>query len=185
MALKDQTKELFATELELMVGEMPLSKVRVVELCHRCGTIPQTFYYHFHDKYELVAWMFQRDYAGTAIPSQGYSPHELERRTRGFEPRRLFYRKCFDERAQNSIAEYMAEFSMETAEQALQDAGLPPMAHEQALATRYHTYGIVGMMGEWFGENPDFSTAELTELLYDRTPDFLKEAFSRAGAPCA
>lgn len=60
MTLKNQTKLLFAQELEQMLKVMPMEKIRIVDLCKRCGTITQTFYYHFHDKYELVAWIFGR-----------------------------------------------------------------------------------------------------------------------------
>ena len=52
---KNRTKKLFATELERMLTEMPLSKVRVKDLCERCGAQRQAFYYHFQDKYDLVA----------------------------------------------------------------------------------------------------------------------------------
>ena len=36
--------------------------VRVSDLCERCGVERRVFYYHFKDKYDLVAWMFEQDY---------------------------------------------------------------------------------------------------------------------------
>ncbi|WP_230937737.1 TetR family transcriptional regulator [Pediococcus acidilactici] len=63
MALKNQTKLLFAEKLEEMLESMTLEQVRIVELCKRAGTISQTFYYHFRDKYELVAWTFLYDFS--------------------------------------------------------------------------------------------------------------------------
>lgn len=67
MTLKNQTKLLFANQLEQMLIDTPMDKIRVVDLCKRCGTIPQTFYYHFHDKYELVAWAFLKDFSSIYI----------------------------------------------------------------------------------------------------------------------
>ena len=55
MQMKDRTKIMFAEELENMLKDIPLEKVRVAKLCERCGATPPTFYYYFHDKYELVA----------------------------------------------------------------------------------------------------------------------------------
>jgi len=63
---KDRTKRLFAAELEAMLREMPLSRVRVNALCERCGAQRQAFYYHFRDKYDLVAWIFEQDFRAGA-----------------------------------------------------------------------------------------------------------------------
>ena len=62
-SLKNQTKLLFAQKLEEMLQTIPMDKIRIIDLCKRCETIPQTFYYHFHDKYELVAWIFLYDFS--------------------------------------------------------------------------------------------------------------------------
>jgi len=176
MSMTDHTEQMFAEELERMVTEMPLSKVRVAELARRCHTVPQTFYYHFHDKYELVAWICMRDYASAETVDGPYSPEMLEKVNESFESRRSFYARCFSEHSQNSIAEYMAEFSMALAENAMAAAG-KTMTHRQVLAVRYHSHGIVGMFGDWLKGN-SISTAELSELLYERTPEFLKDAFN-------
>ena len=58
VAAPRDTKGMFADELEAMMERMPLSKVRVRDLCERCGVERRVFYYHFKDKYDLVAWMF-------------------------------------------------------------------------------------------------------------------------------
>lgn len=177
--MKERTKQMFADELERMVAEMPLSKVRVQELCRRCETVPQTFYYHFHDKYELVAWMYMRDYGSAGTQSDPYSPETLERTNRAFEERKTFYRRCFTERAQNSIAEYMFETAVSLGGDAMARTG-DKMTRRQELAVRYHCYGIVGMFGEWLKDDGSITTSELSDLLFERTPDFLKDAFGRA-----
>lgn len=55
MALRDYTKRLFANTLADMMRTTPLKKIRVKDLCARCGAEQQSFYYHFRDKYDLVA----------------------------------------------------------------------------------------------------------------------------------
>lgn len=42
MAPRD-TKRMFADELEAMMGRLPLSKVRVADLCARCGVERRVF----------------------------------------------------------------------------------------------------------------------------------------------
>ena len=57
MARRD-TKGMFAEELEAMMTRMPLSKVRVADLCASCGVERRVFYYHFKDKYDLIVWIY-------------------------------------------------------------------------------------------------------------------------------
>lgn len=44
-----------------------LQEIRVKDLCEKSGADRHTFYYHFRDKYELVAWI----YASGAEESMG------------------------------------------------------------------------------------------------------------------
>ena len=39
----------------------PLGKISVREIIEDCGVNRKTFYYHFHDIYELVKWMFEEE----------------------------------------------------------------------------------------------------------------------------
>lgn len=50
-------KELLKALTELL-KEYPLDKITVKEITDRCGVSRNTFYYHFHDVYELAARYF-------------------------------------------------------------------------------------------------------------------------------
>lgn len=50
-------KELLKALTELL-RESPLDKITVKEITDRCGVSRNTFYYHFHDVYELAASYF-------------------------------------------------------------------------------------------------------------------------------
>lgn len=50
-------KALLETLTELL-DEYPLDKITVKEITDRCGVSRNTFYYHFHDVYELAARYF-------------------------------------------------------------------------------------------------------------------------------
>lgn len=179
MKMRDRTKVMFAETLEEMLEEMPLDKVRVARLCERCGATKPTFYYHFHDKYELVAWMFLQDFAvAHADREPSYTAEGLNRNLVQMARRRTFYQKAFDDRSQNSIGEYMQEFCLQIAREAVMHHTGKELDRDQEFATRYHTYGIMGMFLEWlFGD--DMTTEYLASSLFERTPGFLKEAFEK------
>ena len=43
-----------------------LEKITVKDIVARCGVNRQTFYYHFHDVYDLLRWIFEREAANLA-----------------------------------------------------------------------------------------------------------------------
>ena len=42
-----------------MLAERPLEKITVREIAEACGISRNTFYYHYHDVYDLLEKMFQ------------------------------------------------------------------------------------------------------------------------------
>ena len=96
MAGPRDTKKMFADELEAMMAEMPLSKVRVCELCARCGVERCTFYYHFKDKYDLVAWIIDQETIHAAREVRPYSREHFAEGLRLIWERRAFYRRAFE-----------------------------------------------------------------------------------------
>ena len=176
--MKDRTKRMFAEALEEVLQTTPLDKVRVSRLCEYCGTTTPTFYYYFHDKYELVAWIFLKDFSyavGDKAPE--YSPEVLNTVTRQLEKRRFFYQKAFTDSSQNSISEYTQAFNLQIAADAVKYRTGEELTEDELFAVKYHTYGVMGMFREWLFDE-DMSLEELNERCFERTPDFLKAAFA-------
>ena len=178
MQMKDRTKTMFADMLEQMLLTTPMEKVRVSRLCELCGATTPTFYYYFHDKYELVAWIFLKDFAGEFDDKEpGYSAERLYSLTKRMENHKTFYKKAFSDRSQNSISEYVQAFNLQIAEDAVMHmTGESSLTEDQRRDVKYHVYGIMGMFGEWLNE--EIATEQMTQFLYDKTPGFLKSAFA-------
>ncbi len=52
------TKQMLADALYRILEKKPLDRIRISDLTQECGVNRQTFYYHFHDIYELVEWIY-------------------------------------------------------------------------------------------------------------------------------
>lgn len=50
------TKYALAQSLQKLLKERPLDKITIKDLVEDCGVNRQTFYYHFQDIYDLIAW---------------------------------------------------------------------------------------------------------------------------------
>lgn len=177
--MKDLTKQMFANELEQMLKEMPIDKIRTTDLCKRCETIPATFYYHFHDKYELIAWIFLKDFFSGISGKKGYAPEILEQINKQIENRKNFYQKAYGDTSQNSIEKYVMSFTLQIAQAAYEHANNGhSMTPDQITALKYHNYGVQGLFKEWIFGNGDITSREMSDFLFTKTPNFMKEALS-------
>ena len=178
MKMKDRTKAMFAEELENMLKTMTMDKVRVVDLCKRCGAAPPTFYYYFKDKYDLAAWIYLSDISavfGDKTPE--YSPERLAASLEHMNLKWSFYKKLYADKSQNSLIRYGMKYAMKMVDDVVTaTTGEHPTA-QQLLEAKHHTFGILGLQQEWFLGEINLSSEELAQFLYDKTPEFLKKAF--------
>lgn len=173
------TKGMFADELEKMMEHVPLSKVRVVDLCERCGVERRVFYYHFKDKYDLVAWMFERDYSSAADGHEPYSEELYAKIHRKLLDRRNFYRRAFEEDSQNSIWRYLVQFSATTNEHALMRyLGVPKLSHDFVFMARHFAYGNVGCVVDWLSGRLETTPEQLAADMFACIPAILRDAYT-------
>ena len=108
MTASKRTKQLLATGLKELAATTPLRKIRVGELCARCGVDRRTFYYHFRDIYDLAAWIFDQT-VDDHIPFE--KDHSYERGvgmglTQIWKDE-VFFRCALAEDSQNALGRYM------------------------------------------------------------------------------
>lgn len=54
--MRQTTKEALAQALETLLLKRSIEKISVKDIVAQCGVNRQTFYYHFHDIYDLMEW---------------------------------------------------------------------------------------------------------------------------------
>lgn len=54
--MSDITKRALGESLKELLRSKPLSKITIRDITDGCGVNRMTFYYHFHDIYELLEW---------------------------------------------------------------------------------------------------------------------------------
>lgn len=179
MVTRRDTKGMFASELERMMRNTLLSKVRVADLCARCGVERRVFYYHFRDKYDLVAWVFERDYS---LASDGFAPYSKELYTQAhcrLWARRDLYRRAFEEDTQNSIRRYLLQFSADANEAVLRRyLGVARLSGDMAFQAHHFAYGNIGCLIEWLRGDIEATPAQLTSRMFDCMPATLSKAYS-------
>ena len=177
--LKDRTKWLFANTLMEMVETMPLEKVRVRELCERCGADRQTFYYHFSDKYDLAAWIYIQDYESSLTDTDGkYTVEHAAGILRRMKDKEVFYRKALSDKSQNAISQYLYEYYVKLGTTAVcADRGTDKLPVQDLYAIKSHAFACVGHTMEWLEGKAGYTPMEFALLQYTYMPDFLKKAY--------
>lgn len=61
MIVKQSTKNLLAESLKELAKKKSVDKITVKEIAQNCGLTAQTFYNHFRDKYDLIAWIYSTE----------------------------------------------------------------------------------------------------------------------------
>ena len=89
------TKQWIADRMRELMKHKPIDKIRVTEICQAAEIRRPTFYYHFQDKYDLVAWMFCADAYGTDLTSVASAAAGMNKMKQEI----LFYKRAYEDSA--------------------------------------------------------------------------------------
>ena len=64
------TKEILAESFRELAENRPVDKITIQEIVDNCDFSPATFYRHFRDKYDLIAWDYMIPLSTTALLSK-------------------------------------------------------------------------------------------------------------------
>ena len=180
MTASERTKHLLANGLKELAATTTLRKIRVGELCERCGVDRRTFYYHFRDIYDLAAWIFD----GTVIayyPSKSLIRPTKEGLTRVLERFReegAFYRSALAEDSQNALGRYYVSRAVAMYSTVVQNTrGKEGLTEQEIFSITYHSIGTLGMIRRWLFLEPQRSAEEFAEYLIQSMPPIIRSLY--------
>lgn len=102
-----QKKQVIGASVEKLLADKPFSAVSVEDICRNAGISRRTFYRYFTDKYEVITWIFEREYdqfRNPAVEDDVYNG--IQQFCYVLYDNREFYRRALLIEGQNSFAEY-------------------------------------------------------------------------------
>lgn len=72
MANSQITKKVLANALKELMRSKSLNKISIQDIVDRCGLNRQTFYYHFHDIYDLLGWIYEKEAVEKIVQYKSY-----------------------------------------------------------------------------------------------------------------
>ena len=168
------TKMWIADKMREIMKHKPIDKIRVTEICKAADIERPTFYYHFKDKYDLVAWMFCTDAYGTditSVPSAAAGRNKMKQEI-------LFYKRAYEDSSQNALWHYMVEyFTRRYTELAKKKLGIDILDTQLAYSIRFYCMGAVGMTREWVLTDNITSAETVVQMMFNSMPENLRKIF--------
>ena len=166
------TKHWIADKMRELMKYKSIDKIRVTEICKAAEIERPTFYYHFRDKYDLVAWMFYSDAYGTDIVSVESAAAGMNKMKQEI----LFYKRAYEDSSQNALWRYMLEYFVSRyTELAKEKLGVDVLDTQTAYSIRFYCMGAVGMTQEWVLQDNITSAETIVRMMFASMPDALTQ----------
>ncbi len=185
MDTRDRTKRHIAQALEDLMGQRKLCDIRVHEICEKCGISRRTFYYHFRDKYDLLAWIINRAFISTG-PSPAFI--DLESRTNAYtamkeSPR--FFKMVYADPGISDLSEHIVRYDVEYyTDFACNAMGVDQLSEEETFTLKMFVYGGVYMSRDWVLGGFQMDPRTMSLLTEKSMPEWLRHLVTNARDTC-
>lgn len=166
------TKMWIADKMREIMKHKPIDKIRVTEICKAADIERPTFYYHFKDKYDLVAWMFCTDAYGADLTSVSSAAAGMNRMKQEI----LFYKRAYEDSSQNALWHYMLEYFVRRYTELVNEKlGADFLDTQLAYSIRFYCMGAVGMTQEWVLNDNITSAETVVQMMFNSMPENLRK----------
>lgn len=168
--LSQRRKAQMAASLKKLMARKSLQKITIQEIADDCGINRYTFYYHFQDIYELLAWTFQQEALSLIRQSDSCLTWEdgLYLFLRSIRENAAVCRCALNSLAQESLRSmFHQEVSFLMRTFLTEEKGVRQVSEEYfSFLTDFYISALCGILMEWIRR--DMDTPEETLLRYLR-----------------
>ena len=172
--MAERTKLWIAEKMKNLMKKKSLDKIRITEICKEAEIERSTFYYHFRDKYDLVAWIFFQAADRTNVIDLMDAAASMKQMKNDM----LFYKRAYEDTSQNALWQYMLEyFVLKYTHLARDMTGEVNLDPQVQFSIRLYCYGAVGMTKEWVLNDNHTSAETEVEMLFQSMPESLRRIY--------
>lgn len=171
--MAERTKIWIADTMKKLLAKKKLEEIRVTELCRTAGIERPTFYYHFRDKYDLMAWMLFKSAYKTDILSVKSAADGLNRMRREL----YFYKRVYEDNSQSPMWSNMLEYYVKRYTDIAGEKTGGTLDAQTLYSIRLYCYGTLGMTREWLLKDKFTSAEAAAKMMFNAMPDALKTIY--------
>lgn len=173
------TKEVLADSFRELAVKKPVSKITVTGIAENCGMTPQTFYNHFTDKFDLIAWIYNTDMEkglrSCRAERRGWRAALAERVAYFAQNRDFITNALKHTRGQDAFARQIAQAHIDAVcEEARRVSGAEQLSEDTVNVIRVYCFGASGYLFAWLFDNMPLPQEKLVALLDRCMPEPLR-----------
>ena len=173
-------KEILAESFRELAETVPIDKITIKDIVYNCDYSPATFYRHFKDKYDLIAYDYvQRTSEIIAkFGTEGYEWKQIVTDCMRFFDKNRKYMKnlLLNTKGMDSFMRYFADANIgHITECILKNASMKELSHDLEVYVRVYIFGTVQLTCQWLLGESDSTADHLAELFEKAVPEPLKE----------
>ena len=173
-------KEILTASFQELAAVKDINKITIQEIVDNCGYSPATFYRHFKDKYDLIAWEHSR--AVAEIVDQTGTDDYLWKQTlydgaRLYSENKEYLMNLLKHTSgHDSFMRYMTEINCAALEKYILSVnGNRKLTHEEMMYVKIYCHGLVGLACEWILGQINTTLEEIAAVYEHSIPDPLKK----------
>ncbi len=172
--MAERTKIWMSYKMKGLMKRKSIEKIRSTEICSEAEIERSTFYYHFKDKYDLVAWVFFHDAFETDVISIESAAASMNRMRNDF----IFYKRAYEDTSQNPLWQHMLEYFVERySSEVKRILDTDTIDTQTMYSIRLYCYGAVGMTREWLLTDNITPAETIVEMMFNSMPESLRTIF--------
>ena len=171
--MAERTKIWIADALTRLLVKKPLEKIFVTEICREAEIERPTFYYHFKDKYDLMAWIFcQR-----ALETDVLSVESASKAMNSMRQDYIFYKRAYEDNSQSPMWSYMHEYFVRQYSEIAREKIGAELDTQALFNIRLYCYGTLGMTREWLLKDNITPADVIVRMMFASMPEALRRIY--------
>ncbi len=167
-------KEILAESFRELAELKPIDKITIQDIVDNCGYSPATFYRHFKDKYDLIAWEHTRGVAeimGRIGDSHTWELAMIDGAEWYYAEKEYLANLFQHTSGHDSFIRYMTEISCDALKKHILASGnKEKLTRQEELYIRIYCLGTVCLTCEWILGMHEATTEEIADIYVNSLP---------------
>ncbi len=177
---RQTTRELLAASFQELAQTKQINKITITQITDNCGMSQPTFYHHFRDKNDLIAWIEAENLNKimSRISEDGYTWKDtLKDLAEYYEKNRPYMVNALKyTNGQNSFAASLVRLNIEALSEVVRRSpGSDELSGMLGYYIRIYCYGTGKLLQAWLLGDEKLTKEEFAEVLEKSVPDPLKQ----------
>ena len=172
--MAERTKLWIADRMKELMKYKPINRIRTTEICKAAQIERSTFYYHFRDKYDLLAWIFYHSAENTDVIDLKSAAENMK----VMKSNMLFFHRAYEDTSQNALWQYMCGYFIdEYTKAAKRKLNSDRLDAQLLFSIRLYCYGAVSMAKEWILSDNAVSAETVVSMMFQSMPSCMRSVY--------